>query len=65
MIRFLLLLAGLSTAGCGVAYTSIRQEPDGSYILSGSNNGIWRRNGQVFHCTADGDKMKCQLTAEN
>jgi hypothetical protein len=63
--RILLLVTALSMAGCGVAYTSIRQDPDGSYIVTGANAGFFRMNGEVYHCSPDGARMKCQLTGEN
>ncbi len=63
--RILLVIAALSISGCGVAYTSIRQDPDGAYIITGANSGFFRMSGRVYKCSPDGDHMKCDLTAEN
>ena len=62
--RILLLLAAFSLTGCGVAYTSLRQEADSSYTLTGANSGFFRMSARVLHCTPEGDHMKCQQTAE-
>jgi hypothetical protein len=67
MIARILLVAValISTTGCGVAFTSIRQDPDGSYVVTSAHSGFFTMNGQVFHCTGEANKMACQLASEN
>jgi len=63
--RVILTLAALALTGCGVAYTSIRQDPDGSYVVTGAHSGFFAMSGTVYKCTAEGDKMRCKQSAEN
>lgn len=58
-------VAAFVTTGCGVAYTSIRQEPDGSYVLTGAHSGLFTVSGTVYRCKAEGQRLHCQETAEN
>ena len=51
------------TSGCSVAYSSIRQESDGSYILTESKARFFKVQATMYKCTADGDKMRCQVVA--
>jgi hypothetical protein len=63
--RILLVVAAVSFAGCGVAYTSIRQEADGTYVVTGMHQGFFRTSGKVYRCKPEGARMKCQETASN
>jgi hypothetical protein len=49
--------------GCSVAYSSIRQEADGSYILTESKSRAFKVQGTMYKCTADGETMRCQVVA--
>ena len=59
----LLFAALTSVAGCSVAYTSIREQEDGTYILTESKARAFKVQGQVYRCSAEGEKMTCQLIA--
>ena len=63
--RILLVLAAASITGCGVAYTSIRQDPDGSYIVTGTHTGFFGLSGRVYRCKPQGARMRCVETAAN
>lgn len=64
IIGSILFISALSSAiGCSVAYTSIREQEDGSYILTESRSRAFKVQGQVYRCIAAGEKLTCQLIA--
>lgn len=64
LIIHALVISGLaSAAGCSVAYSSIRQQPDGSYLLTESKSKFFKVQGTMYTCTASGETMNCKVAA--
>lgn len=59
----LVIAALASAAGCSVAYSSIRQQPDGSYLLTESRTKFFKVQGTMYSCNASGETMNCKVVA--
>lgn len=62
-IRKLLLafFAMVAVGGCASVYTSIRQNDDGTYMLTHTKQGCFRTYGEVYRCTPKGQgDLDCQ-----
>ena len=64
IIHSILVLTALSSAfGCSVAYSSIRQQSDGTYLLTESRSRFFKVQGTMYKCTAAGETLQCQVVA--
>lgn len=50
-------------SGCSVAYSSIRQQADGTYLLTESKSKFLMVQATMYHCTATGTVMTCKVVA--
>lgn len=53
----------LVASGCSVAYSSIRQQADGTYLLTESKSKFLKTQGTLYSCTATGESMDCKVVA--
>jgi hypothetical protein len=59
-----IVLATLSMlGGCSVAYSSIRKQDDGTYLLTGSKAKAFKLQATLYRCTASGATLDCQVVA--
>ncbi|MBX7081995.1 MAG: hypothetical protein K1X88_22505 [Nannocystaceae bacterium] len=63
LILTTMALGALASTGCSVAYSSIRQQPDGSYLLTESKSKFFKVQGTMYSCTANGETMNCKVVA--
>lgn len=54
-------LLALSVSGCATAFTSIEAREDGTYTLTRIKEGFFNISSNVYHCTAEGLTMKCNV----
>ncbi len=55
-----LLLCSMLLVGCASWNTDIRQDDDGSYLVTRTQIGFFRVKGSVHRCKADGRSMDCR-----
>jgi len=53
----------LIASGCSVAYSSIRQQADGTYLITESKSKFFKVQGTMYSCTASGESMDCKVIA--
>jgi hypothetical protein len=64
IIHSILVLTTLATGGgCSVAYSSVRQQSDGTYLLTESRSRFFKVQGTMYRCTAAGESLQCQVIA--
>lgn len=64
IIHSILALTTLAASGaCSVAYSSVRQQSDGTYLLTESRSRFLKVQGTMYRCTAAGETMQCRVVA--
>lgn len=59
MKALLVLMVGLTLAGCSSTFTSIQPAGENTFYVTKTSNKVFKISGWLYQCQAQGKKMVC------